>query len=743
MREEEEKEKRGERGGQEKEEERKTDKNEIVKVMVRKEVPLLGKGRENRVREEVKEMERGEKKGVRRYWMTKVMKHGRGETMKGGEAYPESKFPSAKPTVEGARRLLGILKGEKTAIAIAMTALAFSSGATLILPAALGKMIDMLTDPMLATGDFQMLSVGLVAVFGVASVASFVRLMSIGVASQRIVMRLRKQLFAAIMVRGVSFFDRHTSGELVNRLSADAEIMSKGLIENFAYGIRRVIEGIGGVAIILWLSPKLTLIMLAVVPPVFLGAFFFGRKMREVSAKVTDSLASATSFAEERLSSIRTVRTFAQDAREIHGYSDRVEAVFKLARQSALLNASFASSVFFGVNMALLLVLYSGANVVMSGAMTPGELTSFLLYSAFTGFAFSGIGTFYSDFTRSLGSSHRVFGLIDGATTDPHSILKEIASSPQGLSLDLPLEFHSFSSQSQNQSPSSKQILGTESMNDSEKEALKISSLESRQIVAQALSNQSHLKQIDQVKGEITFEDVSFAYPTRPDAKILRGLSLSLAPGTTLAVVGHSGSGKSTLAALFTKLYPADGGRISLDGVDIEELDPLWLRSHIGVVPQDAHLFSGTVAENIAYGSPGASKEEIEHAAKEANAHDFISSFPDGYSTQVGERGSSLSGGQKQRIAIARALLKNPKILILDEATSALDVDSEFLIQQALQRLLVGRTVLIIAHRLSTIKNAHLIAVLDKGVVAEIGSFADLTSKPAGLFRRLVERQEL
>jgi ABC-type multidrug transport system fused ATPase/permease subunit len=574
---------------------------------------------------------------------------------------------------------LEVLKPEKAAIAISMVALAFSSGATLVLPATFGKMIDMLTDPLLSAGDFQTLSLGLGGVFLVAAGASFVRVLLLGLASQRIVLRLRSQLFGALAIRSVSFFDEHTSGELVNRLSADAEIMSKGLIENCAHGIRRVVEGIGGVAVILWLSPKLTLLMLSVVPPVFLGAFFYGKKVSELSAKVTDKLAAATAFAEERLGAIRTVRLFAQEPKEIAQYTERATQVFEVARKAAILNASFVSSVFFGVNAALLLVLYSGASMVMQGAMTPGELTSFLLYSAFTGVAFSGIGNFYSEFVRSLGSSHRVFGLIDGAETDPHA----------------------------------------------------------------TRADRTDLQKLEHFEGAIRFEDLQFAYPTRPDAPILRGLDMKLEPGTTMAVVGHSGSGKSTLAALFTRLYEPSQGRIFLDDSPVDQLDPIWLRSHVGVVPQDVTLFSGSIAENIAYGLSGASQEQIEAAAREANAHDFIQKFPQGYQTPVGERGTSLSGGQKQRIAIARALLKNPKILILDEATSALDVESEFLIQQALQRLMVGRTVLVIAHRLSTIRNAHRISVLDQGVVAESGTFAELTAKEGGLFRKLVERQEL
>ena len=326
--------------------------------------------------------------GTRWYWTSKIAKAPPPNVF-GSGSEARTNDPPVKPTLEGAKRLFSILRTETKAIAISLVALGFSSAATLAIPAALGKMIDLLTNPALTAADFSTLAAGMVGVVVVASAASFVRILTLGVAGQRIVARLRKQLFESLAIRSVAFFDAHTSGELVNRLSADSEIMSKGLIDNFAQGTRRIVEGIGGISIILWLSPKLTLIMLSVVPPVFLGAFFYGKYMRKLSAQVTDALAAATSFAEERLSSIRTVRTFAQESREIQGYSKRVDEVFEIAKKSSIYNATFISSVFFGVNMALLLVMYSGANIVMSGAMSAGELTSFLLYSAFTGAAFN------------------------------------------------------------------------------------------------------------------------------------------------------------------------------------------------------------------------------------------------------------------------------------------------------------------------------------------------------------------
>jgi ATP-binding cassette subfamily B protein len=244
----------------------------------------------------------------------------------------------------------------------------------------------------------------------------------------------------------------------------------------------------------------------------------------------------------------------------------------------------------------------------------------------------------------------------------------------------------------------------------------------------------------DRVEGRVELAGVDFTYPTRPDAPVLRGVSLAVEPGEVVAVVGQSGAGKSTLAHLLTRFYDPTAGTVSLDGRDLRGLDPSWLRGHIGVVSQEPMLFSSSIAENIRYGVPGATDAEVESAARAANAHEFIERFPDGYATKVGERGVQLSGGQKQRVAIARAVLKNPRVLILDEATSALDAESEHVVQEALDRLLVGRTTLVIAHRLSTVQGADRVVVLDGGRVVQQGTHAELVAE-AGLYRRLVERQ--
>jgi len=242
-------------------------------------------------------------------------------------------------------------------------------------------------------------------------------------------------------------------------------------------------------------------------------------------------------------------------------------------------------------------------------------------------------------------------------------------------------------------------------------------------------------------KGDIEFSTVSFSYPTRPEYPVLKGLNFVVAPGEKVALVGKSGSGKSTIINLLLRLYPANEGIIFVDGRPIEQYGLTGYRKNIGVVPQEVILFGGTIAENIRYGKPGASDDEVRLAAEKANALEFIESFPERFQTVVGDRGVKLSGGQRQRIAIARAILKDPAILILDEATSALDAQSEFLVQEALEKLMTGRTSIIIAHRLSTIKKVDRIFVIHEGTLAETGSHAELCGLDNGIYNNLLQLQ--
>jgi ABC-type multidrug transport system fused ATPase/permease subunit len=243
------------------------------------------------------------------------------------------------------------------------------------------------------------------------------------------------------------------------------------------------------------------------------------------------------------------------------------------------------------------------------------------------------------------------------------------------------------------------------------------------------------------ISGELTLDHISFAYPTRKDVQVLKDISLHIPQGEKIALVGQSGAGKSTIAQLILGFYQPTQGRILLDGHPSTDYDLRSLRKHMAIVPQEVLLFGGSIGENISYGKPGASFEEIKAAARQANALSFIESFPEGFETIVGERGVKLSGGQRQRVAIARAILKDPALLILDEATSALDAESEHQVQQALEVLMKGRTTLIIAHRLSTIRHVDRIFVLGDGKVLESGAFSELENKDGGAFHHLLQLQ--
>lgn len=245
---------------------------------------------------------------------------------------------------------------------------------------------------------------------------------------------------------------------------------------------------------------------------------------------------------------------------------------------------------------------------------------------------------------------------------------------------------------------------------------------------------------LEQVRGAIEFEDVHFEYPSREDVPVLRGVSFTIRPGDVVALVGPSGSGKSTIASLVSRFYDPSHGTVRLDGHELGELDPHWLRGEVGIVSQEPILFSAPISENIRYGKATATDEEVRAAARVANAHEFVSGFPEGYETQVGERGVKLSAGQKQRIAIARAVLEDPPILILDEATSALDTESETLVKEALDRLTESRTTLVIAHRLSTVRDADYVLVLDGGTIVERGTHDELIAR-RGVYERLVRMQ--
>ena len=371
---------------------------------------------------------------------------------------------------------------------------------------------------------------------------------------------------------------------------------------------------------------------------------------------------------------ISNVKAFSNEWYELKRYTKSINDVVKLAISNGRFRGIFVSFMLFSVFGAIVLVVWYGAGLMQQGHLSFGDLTAFVVYTAFVGGTMAGFAELYSQLQKTLGATQRV-----------RELLKEPTENVEITSVELATEFR--------------------------------------------------------LQGNVSLQNIGFSYPSRKELAVIKDISIEARSGQQIAVVGPSGAGKSTLVSLLLRFYEPDKGRILFDGREASSIPLTQLRKQMALVPQDILLFGGTILENIAYGLPGAGIEAVHAAARKANAHDFIMSFPEGYETIVGERGVKLSGGQRQRVAIARAILKDPVILLLDEATSALDSESESLVQEALQNLMKNRTSFVIAHRLSTIRNADKIVVLEDGRVKESGTHQELITIAEGLYRNLNKLQ--
>ena len=496
----------------------------------------------------------------------------------------------------------------------------------------------------------------IVSLILIKNIAFFLQTFFIASVEEGMLRDLRVRVYSHLLKLDLGYFARSRSGELTTRVTADVVRIKRTVTQSLITLVRQFFLLVVYFSITMWVSWKLTLVTIAVLPPSMAMILLLGKSLRRKSHRAQEKMADFASFLTETITGVRVVKAFAMESFEEKRFLKSVNAHMRyeiaLRRMKAL---SGPMTEFLGAVAAGVILWYGGNAVINGTGMSPGKFMVFLAAALSMMDPAKGISKTYASIQAGLAAGERVFGIID---TAPAIVEDDSAITPAPLS------------------------------------------------------------------GSIRFEDVSFGYD--PEKPVLKHISMEIVSGEIVALVGPSGGGKSTLADMIPRFYDPDQGRILFDGVDLRKLSIAGLRSQLGVVTQETVLFNDTVFNNIAYGASDISIEQVRTAAKVANALEFIEDMPKGFSTVIGERGVTLSGGQRQRLAIARAVLKNPPILIFDEATSALDTKSEKLVQQAIDVLVEGRTSLVIAHRLSTIKKASRVLYIEDGRILEEGTHESL-----------------
>ena len=568
-------------------------------------------------------------------------------------------------------RLTPFLRPYRRQMIFALIALLAAAGATLAVPVAVRRIIDngFTADNAALVDKYFLAMLAVVLVLAIGSALRFYFVMWIG---ERVVADIRDAIFSHLLSLSPAFFETQRSGEVLSRLTADTTQIKSAFSSTASIALRNVVMLIGTIFMMVASSPRLAGLSMLALPLIVLPLVTYGRRVRSLSRLAQDTLASSAAFAQERLVAVSTVQANVQENAARRLFSNATTEAFGAAAQRTFARAVLTALIIGVAAGAVVILLWYGASAVISGSVSAGTLSQFLIYAILAASSMGQLSEVWGEVQLAAGAAERISELLEE---------RPLITAPA---------------------------------------------------VPQPLPRPP--------QGRLALENVTFAYPTRPEQNALVDVSFSVKPGETVAIVGPSGAGKTTIFALAQRFFDPQKGIVSVDGIDVKKAVPQEVRERIAVVPQETVIFSGSIIENIRFGKPEASAEDVLEAARAARVDEFAERLPQGYDTQVGERGVTLSGGQRQRIAIARAILRDAPILLLDEATSALDAESEAFIQQAIEKLTANRTTLVIAHRLATVRNADRILVLDGGELIAEGTHAELLNT-SPLYARLAKLQ--